>query len=293
MDNKKEKKLETGGILFALFILLLGAFTLLTETPFTVGLFRLIRLWPLLIIGLGVWLIFKTVEREKIGAVILAVILVGAMYSAFFQPLQQLEFSDEEGIPAGVTSMDVSMELMFGWFRIDSTSEHLYASRGYYYPLESHVSTRGKTADLSLTLQEEAFIPFKDPGNEYEILLYDAFPVSMNADVVFSSCTFDVSALNVEEINLDGALSSFEIIFGETDTSVDLDMGIIRGLLYVPQSVGVKIISEGVVSLSVPSGWIKIDGGYKSPNYDTASHKIDIACDIGMGFIKISYIEIS
>lgn len=290
-NNKKPKKLDTGGILFAVFILLLGVFTLVTETSFLTALVRLIRFWPLLVVGFGVWLIFKNFEQEKISVIILAALLVGAMYIAFFQPVQQPEYSDETGIPAGVTKMNVFMDLVGGTFDIGSTSEDLYTSEGSY-PLESHVSTAGTTVDLDFTLQEEIFTPFKEGGNEHEILLYDGFPTSMKGKAVFSSCTFDLSN-TVEKLSLDGVFSSFKITFSEASTKVTFDSVFSSSTLYVPQSVGVRIISDGVASFSVPSDWIKIDHGYQSPNYDTALYNIDITCDIVMGSVKISYIEIS
>jgi hypothetical protein len=283
--------LDTGGILFAVFILLLGVFTLATETSFLTALVRLIRFWPLLVVGFGVWLIFKNFEQEKISVIILAALLVGAMYIAFFQPVQPPEYSDETGIPAGVTKMNVSTALVGGTFRIGSTSENLYTSEGSY-PLETHVSTVGTTVDLDFSLEEEFYTPFKEGGNEHEILLYDAFPTSIKGEAVFSSCTYDLSD-TVEKLSLEGVFSSFKITFGEASTKVTFDSVFTSTTLYVPQSVGVRIISDGIASFSVPSDWIKIDDGYQSPTYDTALYRIDITCDIVMGSVKIAYIELS
>lgn len=289
-NNKKSKNLDTGGILFALFIVLLGAFALLFETPILTGLLHLVQFWPLILIGIGVWLIFKNMEREKIGAVVLAVLLIGAMYYAFSRPTLELESFEERHVPEGVTSMEVSMDLIAGSFSIGPTSEYLYASRGYNYPMESLMSTRGSTAVLSLAVEEEAFIPFSEPGHEYEILLNGTLSASLYPDAVASSCSFDLSALNLTELDLEAVVSSIDMTLGEMSTDINLEMVLSTLDLYVPQSVGVKIISDGLVSLTVPSGWIKLDDGYKSPNYDNAQYKINITCDVAMGVITISYI---
>lgn len=288
-NDKKSKGVETGGILFALFLLFLGAFALLFDVSLFAGLFRLFAFWPLLLVGLGVWLIFKNVNQEKVGVIVLAVILVAAMYNAFSQVQPLLEMQDEKTVPPGVTRMDVSMDLLFGTFSMGSTPDALYTYTGLE-ALEARVYTKGDTANLDFSLREEAFIPFRWSSNEYRVLLNQHLPMSLIIDTGVSSCSFDLSDLQVEEVILDGGISSVEITFGQRDTAAVITMGISNIEIYVPKSVGVKIISEGLLSLSVPPDWVKVDGGYKSPNYDTASYTIEITCDVGIGSVTIAYV---
>lgn len=288
--NKESKKLRVGGILFALFILFLGIFSLITGTSLVVGLLRLAALWPLLVIGLGVWLVFKGLDQEKVGAVVLAVILVAALYMTFYRVQPPLESFEEREIPSGVSSLDVSVVWWAGKFTIGSTSDYLYSTKGSKYPMESYLTTPGKTAYLDISMEEKTVIPFTQSGNEYFLYLNDTFPITIEADMGAVSCSFDLSALKIEELTIDGGLSSLEITFGETNATVEINMGLSSVTIHVPQSVGVKIYSEGLVSLSVPSDWVKIDGGYKSPNYDTALYKIEIDSTIGIGSIEISYV---
>ena len=288
--NKEPKKLRVGGILFALFILFVGIFSLITGTSLVIGLLRLAALWPLLVIGLGVWLVFKGLDQEKVGAVVLAVILVAALYMTFYRVQPQLESFEEREIPSGVSSLDVSVVWWAGKFNIGSTSDYLYSTKGSKYPMESYLTTPGKTAYLDVSMEEETVIPFTQSGNEYFLYLNDTLPITIEADMGAVSCSFDLSALKIEELTIDGGLSSLEITFGETNATVEINMGLSSVSILVPQSVGVKIYSEGLVSLSVPSDWVKIDGGYKSPNYDTALYKIEIDSTIGIGSIDISYV---
>lgn len=288
MDNEKPKKTETGGILFALFVLLLGVFALLFDVPILTGLFRLISFWPLLLVGLGVWLIFKNVDYEKIGVVVLAVILVAAMYSAFSQIQMQPASLDEKAVPPGVANMDVSLDLLFGTFSVGST-DALYTYRGYE-PMEFSMDTVGDTAKLNFSLEEEAFVPFKWSSHQYEILLNQHLPMSLTVNTSISSCSFDFSSLHVEEFILDGGVSSIEVTFGETNTAAVFDMGVSSVTIYVPESVGVRIVTDGLFSLSVPPDWIKTDNEYTSPNYDTAVYKIEITCTMGMSTVTVTYI---
>lgn len=288
--DKKSRKLRVGGILFALFILFLGVFSLITGTSLVVGLLRLATLWPLLVVGLGVWLVFKGLDQEKVGAVVLAVILVAALYMTFYRVQPPLESFEEREIPSGVSNLDVSLVWWAGKFSVGSTSEYLYTIKGSKYPMESDLDTTGKTAYLDIFMEEKTVIPFTQSGNEYFLFLSDTLPVTIEADMGAVSCSFDLSTLKIEELSIDGGLSSLEITFGETNTKAVINMGLSSVTIYVPQSVGVKIISEGLVSLSVPSDWVKIDGSYLSPNYDTALYKIEITSTIGIGSIEISYV---
>lgn len=288
-NDEKPKKVKAGEILFALLILLVGTFALYTGTSLLAAFLSLFRLWPLLIIGIGVWLVFKNIERERIAVVILAALLIGAVYVTFSQLEPPLESLGEEAVPPGVTKAAVSADFVSGKFSIGSTPEKLYISKGYNYPLEVRVSTAGQTVNLHLSLEEEFHNFFRYSGNEFQILLNENLPLSIDANTGAAHCIFDLSHLKVEKLSLDGGLTSFEVTFGEMNTKVSLDMGLSSGTFYVPQSVGVRIISEGLVSLSVPSDWIKTENGYKSLNYDTALYKIDITCHIGLGYLKIAY----
>ena len=291
MDNeKKSKKVETGGILFALFIVFLGVFSLLFDVSPLTGLFRLVTLWPLLFVGLGVWIIFKNVEKELIGTVILAVIVIVAMYSAFSTVPLHLESLEEKSVPPGVTNMDVSIDLLFGTFSLGPT-ESLYQIKGDQ-TMNVSMHTAQSTAHVNASLQKEAFIPFSWSSNVYEILLNQHLPLSLDVAVGASSCHLDLSTLKVEEFSLDGGVSSVEIFFGEANlnTTADISMGVSSVTIYVPESVGIKITADGLLSLSVPPDWIKVGDEYQSPNYDTAAYTIDIACTMGLGTLTIMYL---
>lgn len=292
MENRKESKgVRTGGVLFALFILCLGVFSLMNKVPLFTAIFRLLSLWPLLFIGIGIWLVFRALNYEKIAVVVLALLLVGAMYSVFSRPGLELQSLEEKTALQGVTNLNVSMDLLFGTFHLGSTPENLYVSKGYGQPMQSSVlSTKGGTASLHFSPRGEAFTPFSEQKNEYEILLNESLPVTITASTAFSTCFFDLSNLKVQELELNGGLSSTEITFGETNTKVVLGMGLSTVKIHVPETVGVRVTGPGFASLLVPPNWIKTDDGYKSPNYDSASYRIEIECSMGLSTVEISYV---
>ncbi|MGD2247486.1 MAG: hypothetical protein PVF58_03710 [Candidatus Methanofastidiosia archaeon] len=289
-NTQKSEEVDTGGILFAVFILFLGIFALTFDvSPFT-GLFRMISMWPLILIGLGVWLVFKNIGYEKIGALVLALILIAAMYTVFTGIETFSGISMEKDVPPGATHLDASFDLALGTFFIKSTPDVLYRFKGAA-SMEPNVYTMGDRVNLDISLDEEVFIPFGRHQNEFEIQLNDTLATSIDIDMGMSTMYVDLSNLNVEEFTIDGGVSSVKIIFGETDTTADIDMGVSTITIHVPETVGVRITTDGLMSLSVPSDWIKISNGYESPNYGTATHKITLSCTVGIGTVKVAYIS--
>jgi hypothetical protein len=291
MENeKKRKRIETGGILVAIFFVLVGGLSILYEVSPLTGLVNLFDLWPLFLVGLGIWIILKSLNQERISVVILAVILIVAVYSAFPKAQPFHEYTDEQGIPPGVTNMDVFMNFVLGNVTVGATSDALFDIEGYQSPTTIRVSVEGNTAYVNLSL-EKSFQPIEQSHNEYLILLNDRLPLAFTGKMALSTCTIDLSELNVETFTLDSGLGTFDIIFGETNTDATVDVGLCTGNIFVPQSVGVKLVySKGVASLSVPSDWIHSGNEYKSPNYDTATYKINLVIDFGMGMITVSYV---
>ncbi len=292
MNEKKPKKTEIGGILFALFIVFTGVFSLMFNVSPLTGFLRFLQYWPLFFVGLGLWLIFKNLNYEKVGAAVLAVMLVATMYSAFSQVLPTLEVVEEKAVPPGATDMDVSLDLLLGKYSVGSCQNSLYILKGHP-SMYVRMQTEGGTVRLSFSLNERAFLPLEKSSSEYEILLNDSLPLSITSNVGPSSCSFDFSHLNVEKFTLNGGVSSTDITFGETNTKAEITGGISSVTIYVPQSVGVKVTYEGLITFSVPPGWTRTDHQYKSPNYDTAAYKIDITCTMGMSSFTIAYVGAS
>ncbi|MBU7042879.1 MAG: hypothetical protein HXS47_04740 [Theionarchaea archaeon] len=289
-DQKNRKRVETGGILFALFIIMLGGFSLFYDVSPLTALLNLFDLWPLFLIGLGIWIILKNVNQERISVVILSVILIVAVYSAFPKEQPLYEYADSREIPSGVTEMDVVLNLMFGDYTVGATSQALYQIEGFQSPANVGVQTVGSTAHINLSL-EKSFQIAERSHNEYMILLNNRLPMTLTGEMALSTCTLDLSDLNLERFVLDSGLGTFKITFGETNTDAVLDMGLCTGTIYIPKSVGVKLVySKGVASLSVPSDWVKSGNEYTSPNYNTATYRINISMDLGIGTITFSYI---
>ncbi|MBU7033521.1 MAG: hypothetical protein HXS53_13405 [Theionarchaea archaeon] len=291
MENeKKRKRVETGGILVAVFFILVGGLSILYDVSPLTGLVNLFDLWPLFLVGLGIWIILKSLNQERVSVVILVVILIVAVYSAFPRAQPFYEYTEEQAVPPGVTNIDVFMNFVLGTLTVGGTPDALFEIEGYQSPSTMRVSVEGDTAHVNLSL-EKSFQPIEQSHNEYEILLNNRLPLNLTGEMVLSTCTLDLSELNLKTFTLDSGLGTFDIIFGETNTDATLDMGLGTGNIYIPQSVGVKLVySKGVATLSVPSGWIHSGNQYKSPNYDTATYKINLVIDVGMGMITVSYV---
>jgi hypothetical protein len=287
--EKRKKVIHAGGILFALFILLLGAFSLVLHVSPFAGFFHVLQFWPVVLIGLGVWLIFKHLQHEGIGVVVLTLLLVAVMYSAFSQVEVYASHTEEKELSSDVTKFEASLDLLFGVFSVGSTSENLYVLQGYE-SMNPSFYTAGNTGHLDLSLTAESFIPLAG-SHEAKILLTDSLPLEVHADIAFSTVEFDASRLEIKEFTVTGGLSTLKLVLGETDSDISLSMGMSSVTIYVPETVGFKIISDGLTSISVPSGWIKIDKGYVSPNYDTAMYHITVDSNVGLGTVVIRYAE--
>ncbi|MBU7024928.1 MAG: hypothetical protein HXS40_12265, partial [Theionarchaea archaeon] len=224
MEPEKRKRIiDTGGILFALFILLLGAFSLIFHVSPFAGFFHVLQFWPVVLIGLGVWLISKHVQHEGIGAVILALLLVVIMYSAFSQVQVYPSQTEEKELSSEVTEFEASLDLLFGVFSVGSTSENLYIIQGYE-SMNPDFYIAGNTGHLELSLTAESFIPMAG-SHEAEILLTDSLPLEVHADIAFSTVEFDASRLEIKEFTITGGLSSLKLVLGETDSDISLSMG--------------------------------------------------------------------
>ncbi len=99
--------------------------------------------------------------------------------------------------------------------------------------------------------------------------------------------------LNFREMKFDGGVGGYELDFGGTlrrDADVKLNVGLGSIRVYIPESIGAKIIySESWVSkISLDPQFIERDENvYMTDNFKTSSARLTIRIEAGLGSIKV------
>lgn len=232
-------------------------------------------IWPLALIYAGIWTVFWGVMRGRLGGVeeeSLSAPLEDAARARIAVKYGAGECYLSGGAPAGL--------LFQGTFE-----------GGLKHALTRHPDG---TVNLQLSSDVDVIGPWNFGGGyrrRWDVQFSDALPVTLDLDTGASNLRADLSTMQVSAIDLDVGASSSEITLPARAgrTVVRGSVGAASLSLRVPEGVAARIhISGGLSSVQVDTHrFPRVDGGYESPDYESAEHRVDIRLDVGVGSVSV------
>jgi hypothetical protein len=226
--------------------------------------------WPLLIIAFGVWLIFgffarnKPVEGEKVSI-----------------PLE------------GATSAYIKLDHGAGRLTMHSGAESSEIVNGTFGNGLSYKSrVEAGRMEVKLRTSQHAWAWWPGESLDWDIRLNHDIPLSLKIDSGASASTLDLSDLKVTELDINTGASSTVLTLpaNSGNTHVDIDTGASSLKVSIPSGVAARIrIKSGIAAVNVNSRFPHLDGGlYQSTDYSTATNRVDMTIDAGVGSIEVN-----
>lgn len=232
-------------------------------------------LWPLFIILLGVY------------------ILLGQSYYS------RRNFKGEDvSLPLdGATDAIIHIEHGAGSLRISGAAGKDELLSGRFHNMEHTIDKSGKrlSAKLRTTLTVGMFWIFPwnwgHRGHEWDFSLNPEIPLTLDIDTGASDNKLDLSEIKLDKLDLDTGASSTSIIMPKKGghSRVEISCGAASVNIEIPNGVAADIRSEsGLADISIDEKRFPRSGKhYISPDYDTATNKVDLRLETGVSSVKI------
>jgi hypothetical protein len=263
----------------------------------------LLRLWPVLIIGIGLDLL---IGRRSIWGSLLVVVLVlglaaGAVALYESRPRGAAGFDHEviEVPLEGASEGEVNLDLSVGRLEVQDAGASDLLVEGEVAlrsgeNLRSEARSEGETIFYSLSSDLREWRGISFPGSWLRDRLWTLsfnreIPLRVTIDVGVGEVIVDLSGLAVRELDLNGGVGRMVVTLPEgIDAEIRMDLGVGENVLRVPEGVGVRVRAEGgLAPVTTPSGYTRSNGIYTSPNYGTAESRVDVEISAGVGAIVI------
>jgi hypothetical protein len=260
------------------------------------------RFWPLILILIGLEIIFG--RRSTLGA-----LLVVALWIAVIAGIIWMAYSGGGLLgPSATASEQLTQPL--GEIKSAIVDLNVGVSTAFITPLASDATdlmqgtfrhTEGtriiKTYNVvgdegRLALREEGInpVPFVGADSRWDIALSPRVPVALRINAGVGNVNLDLAALNVPSLSINAGVSALRVTTPRTGaTSLNLDGGVGSASITIPDGVAARIrIRGGLGAVRVnESRFPKIGEIYQSADYASASNKIDIDIDGGVGSVNI------
>lgn len=126
---------------------------------------------------------------------------------------------------------------------------------------------------------------------EWDIFLSPDLPLELHLKTDVSESDLDLSGLRVVRLELDMDVGNGDLVLpaaiDQTEARIKVDVANLD--VVVPPGVAARIeATSDLASVDVDEDrFPRRDGGYASPNYDAATHRIDLAIDADVGSVSV------
>lgn len=248
------------------FLILLGIMLLLDQ----LGLVRFGQLWPLLLVAIGGWMIWRNTSGRS----------ATAETETLSIPLE------------GATQAHLKLSHGAGRLQITANAEEGNLLDGAFdNGVIHHIRRSGDQLDV--TLRANPLEPFEwIPGSQinWSIGLNRDTALTLDLHTGASRADLDLSKLKVQRIHLNSGANDTQITLpahaGHTDFKIDAGAASVS--VQAPDGVAVRLKSTGLLSTSVDQQRFPRSGKYyQSPDYDTAENRVNLKVAMGAGTLKL------
>ncbi|MGA3030200.1 MAG: hypothetical protein ABSE58_05595 [Candidatus Limnocylindrales bacterium] len=272
------------------------------------------RLWPFVLVGIGLGFVLSRTPAFFVGGLVVAACL-GLVFGSVLAIGPNLDCGggnatqtvSQTGSFAGAPSVQLDLRCGSatigtsgdGRWHVDASNSAGNAAQISYDAGSLHVS--------SATTSGWSFDRGKD---NWQIALPQGAPIDLNTTLDLGDARFTLASANLGSarfalnmgtlhVDLSGATvgtmtvstnlgAAYVTLDGSSDLTGDLKTNLGSLDVCVPAGLGVQVSGSDSLSSSEfgGAGLVKVDGLWKTPNYDTAAHKANLTFETSLGSLK-------
>jgi len=293
MAEQEPKRQDACVPFWGILFLFLGVILLLqTLNILPWGLWRTLwRLWPVILIALGVCLAMRRFNVWLVSLIIL-VLFAGAFGIAY----EQYQATPEEP-PATLTytePMDslakAQVDIDFGAGNLNIGS--LATSTRNFVESNTKVDVRLQGSSAIVTINRDgAGWPFWDEGQDrWRADFARGVPITVSAKLNMTNTGLDLTDLQVSELRIDADLTSCNLrvpASGVTPVFIKADLSTVE--ITIPDGVAARmLIQSDLTPVNVDSRRFSLkDGYYVSSDFETSSNRVELQIDADLSVVEV------
>lgn len=256
------------------------------------------RLWPLIIVSVGLSVLSFDNIIWKILVVILTISTVGFIaWVAVSDSLGEVQASIQEKtinvISKEVKKAEINVKAGASELQINSANQSALAKAR----LESNLTTLSTNSTINGDTQQVDFLMNSVSDwwtggirNNLSIEVNRDIPLKLSVKAGASNTQIDMSRVRLTDLSLDSGASNLDVKLGsiQDSVSVKIDSGASSIKLRIPKEVGVQLKVDGGLNTKTFEGLSEIsEDVYQSENYVDAKKQINVAVKTGVSTIKV------
>jgi len=259
------------------------------------------RLWPILLIAVGLDILIG--RRSAWGSLLVVVLLLGALAFALWLGTPQYSSSvtyRSETINQpldGAKSAEVEIGFGTGDLHIDALAESAGLIEGTVdlgprEQIDRTYSQSGESAIYGLRSEDAWVAPsgnIWDENKNWDLGLSRDIPIRLSVHSGVGRSTLDLSQLNLTMLKLNGGVGQTMVTLPRRGLlSAEVENGVGEVKIFIPKGMAARVqLDSGLGSSSVEGDFIRQGETYTSPNFDSATNRVDMRVHGGIGKIVV------
>ncbi|MHB8932550.1 MAG: LiaF transmembrane domain-containing protein [Bellilinea sp.] len=263
----------------------------------------LLKLWPLLLVALGLDLIFqgRSMATTIIGILLAILIVVSvAWFAISSSPTARLGNTPLMQSLEGATSANIRISDPVGRLEISSGANDDLLMEGTVdlpgnQTLSQDYEVKNKHGSLNLSTSGKSVGPWMTGFDEplWLIEVTDDVPLTLNTETAAGSMSVDLTGLDVTEFTATVAVGSLDVTLdSEDEMQGKLSNPVGKITIHIPDGALVEITFETAISAqNVPDGFTKIGKTVYSPNATAENARISLIVEQPIGFVSLTGVK--
>ena len=257
--------------------------------------------WGLILVCIGGLLLMDNLGvlaplNIKAGPLIFSLALIGLGIWTLWASQRRYTFTTEElSIPLEGEEVQVNLDFGAGELRLNGAALGETLLNGTFESIEYDVSHEGGRQRVRLSspplVGPHWVIGPEVQHRRWTLALNNAVPLTMIVKTGASDVRLDLTDLQVTRLKLESGANATRVIAPARAgyTEIRGSSGAASLNIEIPEGVAARIRTSGALaSVSVDrERFPKIEGEYRSPDYETAANKVDLKLEIGVGSISV------
>jgi hypothetical protein len=253
------------------------------------------RLWPLLVVAIGVEIIFgrRYVWLSAIGVAIVLVALVGALWLGMIAAPESSQETIQEMF-GEATQADITISPAVGVLNVDDLvdSKELIvgtASNGDGATVSTRSSSSGDKVIIAVETRHAVIFP-SGKDWDWDFSLTSQIPIDLETAMGVGDMNLELANLTLSDLKVNQGVGEVSVSLPNGDYRVDISQAIGSLVVEVPEDAAVRLdVSRAISGLSVPAGYDRRGDYYYSTGYDKVDDHIDLAINQAIGSIVVRY----
>lgn len=311
---------------WGLFFVTTGAVVLAVQGGLVTadGVSTALRLWPVLVIALGIGVLLRATQLRAVGGIILAVVpglILGGMLGA----ASLAEWDDFRHIRACTDTRPTSMEMRQGTFAGDASVDldlamgelTVTTQPGSSWNLDVagypglSPDVDADSTDLSVGSASRNGWRWLDcVGDVWQLALPTAHRLDLATEIAAGEGTLDLAGATLGDVDVvvqageatvdlgsatardvslrvEGGAAALTLpATGELTADVTVNAGAVR--VCAPEALGLRVRSQSTLASITYGDLVRVGDAWESPDYATATHHADVTIAVNVGSVDVN-----